>query len=541
MPAACLEHHMPSPLRMAVLRALLIATLVSNVGDWMEDVGEAWLMTSLRGTPLMVALVQSSASLPVFLFALPAGTLADIVDRRRLLMLTQTWLLFVALSLGVFTLTRHIGAWGLLGCTFAMGIGAAMAGPAWQSAIADVVPRKDLPRAMMLNEVAFNVGRVAGPAIGGTVVARAGPGATFLLNALSFVTVLVILARWTRPGYESLLPAERVWAGMRTGLRYVREAPSLLAVLVRSFSVLVFASALWATLPSFVSRCLGGSASGYGILLTSLGTGAVASAFLLSRVRDRFAADTVLIAMTLLLAAGIFGLALASTMARAALATFVCGAAWLSILSVYTAAAQKSAADWVRSRALAVFLLVTEGAMTFGSVGWGWLATRFSVRFALAVGAAGVVTSVPVALLFRLRDLEIDRAPTEIYPIPAAPSGIDLDHTPIIVEIEYRVAPANRDAFRRVLESVGRSRRRTGAAIWTLAEDSSDTSRFVELFLVDSWNEHHRQHGRWTKHDRNIWEHARSLVQPGTEPKVLHLVQASDRHALAASATTSAQ
>ncbi len=514
-----------SLLRLAVFRSLLVATFVSNVGSWMEDVGETWLMTSLHGTPLMVALVQSSASLPVFLFALPAGTLADIIDRRRMLLATHVWMLLVAALLGVLTLTQHIGALGLLACTFAMGIGSALVGPAWQAVIADVVPRRDLPRATMLNGVAFNVGRVAGPALGGLIVARAGPGPTFLLNALSFVSVLVALLRWKRRHHPSVLPAERVWTGMRTGLRYVRDAPTLRALLVRTFTTLFFASALWALLPSFVNRALGGTPSQYGILLAALGAGAVASAALVSRWRDRFGSDAVIMPAMLLLGAAIGGLALAPSLAWAALATFVAGSVWLTIVSTSTAAAQKSSAEWVRARALAVYILVSEGAMAGGSVLWGWLATRTSVRLALGAAGVGVAASVVVAFARRLHDLDrIDRSPTELYPIPEAPSGIDRERTPVVVEVEYRVAAENHAAFRKAMGALGRSRRRTGAAMWIMTEDSQDPSRFVELFFLESWNEHHRQHGRWTKHDEKVWHHVRSLVMPGTEPKVSHLL-----------------
>ena len=200
-----------------MFRALFIATLVSNVGGSMEDVGETWLMTSLGGTPLMVALVQSSASLPVLMLALPAGALADILDRRRLLIATQAWMTGVAALLGVLSLGKHVGPWGLLACTFAMGVGSAVDAPAWQAVIADVVPQSDVPRATVANEVGFNASRIAGPALGGLVVAWAGPGATFLINALTFVGVLVVLVRWQRRREPSTLPAERVWVGVRTG------------------------------------------------------------------------------------------------------------------------------------------------------------------------------------------------------------------------------------------------------------------------------------------------------------------------------------
>ena len=516
-----------SLLRLRVFRALLIATLISNIGEWMEDVGETWLMTSLHGTPLMVALVQSSASLPVFLFALPAGTLADIVDRRRLLLATQIWSMLVAALLGALTLTGHIRAWGLLGCTFAMGIGSALEGPAWEAVLADVVPRAELARATVWSGVAFNLGRVVGPAVGGLVVAWAGPGAVFLLNAVTFVLVIVEIARWKRTHHPSHLPAERRWTGSRTGFRYVREAVSLRTVLLRTFVVLLCASALWALLPSLVRRELHGAPSDYGLLLGTLGAGALAGAGLLSRLRAPVGVDAILIPATLVLAIGIAGLALAPTVIWAALATFVCGVAWLALSSTSMGAAQKSSADWVRARALAVFLLVTEGAMAFGSLAWGWLATRTSERFALGWAAVGVAASLGVAYSRRLRDLDtIDRTPASIYPIPEAPEGIDEEEAPVVVEIEYRVDAQHRHAFRQALEKLGRSRRRTGAALWLLTEDSHDPTRFVEIFFIESWNEHLRQHGRWTKSDEALWRHARTLVAAGTEPKVTHLVGA---------------
>jgi MFS family permease len=515
-----------SPLAREIFRALLLASLISNVGDWMEDVGETWLMTSLHGTPLMVALVQSSASLPVFLVALPAGALADIVDRRRLLLVTQCWTGMVAALLGGLTLTHHIGAWGLLACTSAMGIGSAVGSPAWQAVMSDVVPRRELPRAMMLNGVAFNIARIGGPALGGLVVARAGPGATFVLNALTFVVVAVALVRWKRAPRATLLPAERLWSGVRTGLRYVREAPTLQTILVRTFAVLVSASALWALLPSLVNRTLGGSPYDYGFLLTALGAGAVASSALVARVRERYGADAVLIPATLLLAAALGGLSVASSVPWAACATFVSGGAWLAVLSISSAAVQKSSAEWVRARALAVYLLATEGAMAIGSIAWGWLATRTSIRLSLGIAAGGIAASSIVAIVRRLHNLDvIDRSPGAKHPLADAPKGVDRESTPTVVEVEYRVAASQRGEFREALETLGRSRRRTGAALWMLTEDSEDASRFVELFVVESWNEHHRQHERWTKADEETWARVHSLLAPGTEPKISHLLE----------------
>jgi MFS family permease len=512
--------------RVALFRALFVATLVSNIGGWMEDVGETWLMISLGGTPLMVALVQSSASFPVILLGLPAGALADIVDRRKLLVATQTWMLAVATLLGVLTLTNHVRAWGLLAFTFAMGVGSAFDGPAWQAVIADVVPRHDVPQAAVANEVGFNASRMAGPALGGIVVAWAGPGATFLLNAVTFVGVLAVLLRWKLRRDPSPIPAERLWVGVRTGIRYAREAVTLRVLLVRTFATLLPASALWALLPSFVSRILVGSSADYGVLLAALGTGAVVGALPASRARERFGVDAVLVPATFLLAAGLGGVARAPSLAWAGLATFVAGAAWLAVLATSTAAVQKASAEWVRARALALYLLVSESAMLAGGIAWGWCATRTSIRLALAAAASGTVLSALVAATLRLRDVDrVDRTPTTFYPIPDPPPGVDAERTPILVQIEYRVDVAQRTAFRGALDAVGRSRRRTGAAAWMLTQDAENESRFVEWFFLESWNEHHRQHGRWTKRDEELWKRARALVAEGTQPRVSHLLQ----------------
>jgi MFS family permease len=496
----------------------------------MEDVGETWLMMSLGGTPFMVALVQASASLPAVIFALPAGALADIVDRRSLLVATQAWMAAVAALLGVLTLGKHVGPWGLLACTFAMGVGSALDAPAYQAVVGEVAPRQDVPRAVVINELGLNVARIAGPALGGVVVASVGAGATFLLNALTFLGVLGVLLRWRRHRTPSLLPTERLWAGVRAGLRYVRDASTLRQLLLRTFAVLLSGSALWALLPSFVSRELAGGPAEYGSLLAALGMGAVTAAVPVSRARERFGIDAVLIPATLMLAGGIGGLAASRSLATAALSTFVAGAAWLALLATSMAGVQQASAEWVRARALAAFLLISEGALLLGSIAWGWLATRTSIRLSLGAAAAGALVSTVVSIPGRLRDIDrLDRSPAEFYPIPSAPAGLDLDFTPIVVEIVYAVDAGRRAAFLAAMEAVGRSRRRTGAALWMLTEESEDPSKIVEWFVLESWNEHHRQHGRWTKNDEQMWKYARSLVAAGTEPRVSHLVQIAGR------------
>ena len=274
-----------SPLRRSVFRAIWLASVASNAGTWMQSVGAAWLMTSLTASPLLVALMQTATSLPILLVGLPAGTLADIVDRRKLLLATETWMLLAALTLGVLTLADLTSVWTLLLFTFLLGLGAALDAPAWQAVMPELVEREELPQAVALHATGFNVSRAIGPAIGGLVVAAAGPAAVFLLNAVSFLGVLVVLFRWRRPRVTSDAPPEDMLGATAAGLRYVRHAPALQAVLVRMAVFILGASALWALLPLVVRQELGLGASGYGIVLGSLGFGAVGCALLLPRLR----------------------------------------------------------------------------------------------------------------------------------------------------------------------------------------------------------------------------------------------------------------
>jgi len=283
-----------SPLHAAVFRSLWIAALVSNIGTWIQNVGAAWLMTSIAPSPVMVSLVQSAMGLPVFLLALPAGALADVLDRRRLLLFTQGWMLVAAAGVGVLTLMGATTLWLLLTFTFLMGVGSVLNMPAWQAIVPELVPRPELPAAVSLNSVGFNVARVVGPTLGGVIVAAAGAGAAFLMNAVTFLSVLVLLYRWRRPCRESVLPRERVVGAMQAGIRYVRHAPAVHGVLVRIGVFIIPSSALWALLPLVARFELGHGSTGYGLLVGCLGAGAVLGAAVLPGLRLRVSTDALI-------------------------------------------------------------------------------------------------------------------------------------------------------------------------------------------------------------------------------------------------------
>src|SRR6266511_2595712 len=433
-----------SPLRQAVFRALWIAAVASNIGTWMQSVGAAWLMTSLTPSPLLVALMQTATSLPVFLVGLPAGALADVVDRRKLLLVTEAWMLVVALALGVLTLVGLMSAWTLLALTFLLGLGAALDAPAWQAIIPELVERQELPSAVALNATGFNVARALGPALGGLVVAAAGPAAVFLLNAASFLAVLVAIYRWRRARVPSDAPPEDMLGATAAGMRYVRHAPALQAVLVRIGVFILGASALWALLPVMARRELGLDATGYGIVLGSLGFGAVGAALLLPRLRRSLPVDRLTAAATLVFAGATLALAYVRFVPLVLVSTMAGGLAWLVMLSTLTFSAQTASPAWVRARALAIYLLVFQGTLAVGSLAWGAVAERFGSSTALAFAALALVCGLAAIIRWPLHVVQgRDLSPSGHWPDPKMAMTPDAADGPVLITIEYRV-PAER-------------------------------------------------------------------------------------------------
>lgn len=514
-----------APFRRPVFRALWLASLASNLGTWLQNVGAGWLMTGLTPSPLMVALVQVATTLPVFLLALPGGALADVVDRRRLLLLAQAWMLVAAAALAGVTALGLATPWLLLALTFALGAGFALNAPAWQAVVAELVPRAEVPAAVALNGVSMNASRAVGPAIGGAVVAAAGPAAAFLLNALSFVGVMWVLYRWDRPSRGSAFPAERLWGAMRAGVRYVRHTPPFRAVLVRAAAFVTGAGGLWALLPALARDHESWGPSAYGFLLGSLGVGAVVGTLALPRVSRAASPDRLVSAGTVVFAAAVLAVAYTPSLwVRCALLLPV-GAAWLAVLTALNSSAQALLPAWVRARALSVYLLVFFGGMAVGSAAWGAVAAPLGVPLALALSAGWMAVGVLTSVRYRLPagpPPEVD--PSRHWPeAPVVPTE-DHERGPVLVTVEYRI-PAERVAdFQRAVECLRPARLRSGAIRWDLFHDAEDRERFVEAFLVESWAEHLRQHERVTEADRVLEAAARSFHAGGVPPRVSHLV-----------------
>ena len=511
------------PLANPVFRALWIATVVSNIGTWMHDVGAGWLMTSLSPDPLMVALVQAATTFPMFVLALPAGALADIVDRRRLLLGAQLFGLVAAMTLAAITLAGFTTAWILLVFTAAIAMGAAFSAPAFQAIVPELVPRPALQQAVALNSLGVNIARAIGPALGGLIIAASGPAAVFAANALSILGILAVLARWRRVAPDRHLPAEHMVGAMRAGLRYALRAPELQVVLIRSVGFFLFASGLWALLPIIARRDLELGPLGYGGLLTFMGLGAITGAVLMPKLRGRMGANAITLAASILLAAAMAGLSQASVFATAAAALFVAGLAWIAMMASLNGGAQATSPGWVKARALAIYLLVFQGSMAAGSTLWGSVASAIGVPSTLLV-AAGLLTAASLILAWRFpldRASTLDLAPSAHWPAPLVDGTVEHDSGPVLVTIEYRVDPAKVSDFFVAMQEMRRIRRRDGAIHWGVYEDTSQPGTVVETFTVESWLEHLRQHERVTNADR-IQQEALAAFRSGDALPVVH-------------------
>jgi predicted MFS family arabinose efflux permease len=508
------------PLRSSTFRNLLLANVVSDVGTFMQSVGAAWLMVSLNAGPMYVALTQTASALPYFVLALPAGAIGDIVDRRKIILFTETWMVAVACLLTGMTFGKILSPVLLLILTFALSSGDAFESPTWRAILPELVEKEDLAAASALNGIEFNFARAVGPAMAGAVVAFAGVGTAFLINTLSFAGVIVVILRWRRPAVKRATPPETVAGATLAAIRYVRYSPEVRRVLVRAGAAMFFASGLLALLPSLAHR-VDGSPIGYGVLLGSFGCGAVLGALVLQRVRARWPGDAVVS-----VGIAVFGMvAIAAGQLRVVWALGVVmligGAAWVSFISLFNVQVLNRAPDWVRARVLAIFMLVFQGAVAAGSATWGAVAARAGVSRALLWAGVGTILTTGLALFLRLSDGDVDLTPWNHWRTPVIAADVDLEG-PILVAIEYDVAPDQVAEFLRTMHEYGRVRRRDGASRWGVCRDLEIPNRYLETFVVSSWEEHLRQHDRITRADSEMEARLRSCTR--SRPVVRHLL-----------------
>lgn len=514
-----------APLRHPVYRMLWCAWLTANLCMWMNDVAAAWLMLSLSDKPVMVALVQAAATLPVFLLGAPSGALADILDRRRYFIATQLWVAGVAAVLCIVALLGMLTPTLLLLLTFANGIGLAMRWPVFSALLPELVPREELGRAMALNGVSMNGARVIGPMIAGAVIAWGGTAWVFLINAVLSVLVALALLRWHRERKVSALPAERFFGAMRVGFQYVRQSPEMHAVLLRASTFFMFSIASIALLPIVAKQLPGGDASTYTLLLATIGVGAILAAFLLPRLRQRIGRSDMVNYGTLANALATLLLAYAPTIWVAMAALLLAGASWLATANSLSVSVQLVLPDWVRARGMSVYQMAMMGGTALGAALWGQVATLADIRVSLV--AAALCAMLALVVLARVRietEGAQDLTPLPFWSEPELAVPLLPRQGPIMTQLEYQIDVARVDEFMQLMQESRRMRLRNGALSWELFQDAADLGHFIEYFVDGSWVEHLRQHERVTAHDQALWEQKLSFHLGDQAPKVSHYV-----------------
>jgi len=517
-------------LRYPVFRSLWIATVVSNIGAWMYNAASGWLMTSLSPSPLIVSLVQVANSLPLFLFALPAGALADMLDKRRLILALE---IFTTAFSAVFALlvTLHaVGPTLLLLFIFLLGILAALETPAWQAIVPLLVPASALSSAVAVNSVGVNISRVIGPAITGGIIVGLGIAAPFWLDAFSNAGVIGVIYRWRRPARATVhsLPAESLTGAIRAGMRYARYHRALRATLVRAVGFFLFASAYWALLPLVARSQLQGGPALYGTLLAAIGAGAVGGALFLPRINARLGADGIVVLGEAGTAAALVLFGLARQPWVAVLACLLAGLSWIGVLAILNVSAQTVLPDWVRGRGLAVYVTVFFGTLTIGSALWGLVAEHLGLPAAHYLAGGGALVALWATRRWKLQSgPAADLTPSMHWPEPVLPAGADQNAGPVLVTVEYHVAAENREAFLAALVPLARERRRDGGYDWNVFEDTAHPERIIETWLSDTWLDHLRQHQRFTRADRTVQERVQRLARE--PPRIAHYIAARPR------------
>jgi MFS family permease len=513
-----------APLRHPTFRLLWLANLVANTGMWMQNTAAGWLMTSLAPSPMMVSLVQVASLLPVFLLALPAGALADILDRRLYLIGTQAWVAASALLLALLTFAGLLGPWGLLALTFAIGAGTAMNSPAWAATTPETVPRADLTQAIVLNGIGFNLTRAVGPALGGFLVAAFGPAVNFALNAIAFCVVIVALVAWKREQPRQALPQEHFLSAIRSGLGFVRASPVLRATMLRGIVFFTFAAVVWSVLPLLVRQQLGLGPEWFGILLGAMGVGAVGAGFLQPSFRTWLDRQDILLGASLLAGFSLAMLGQAGHWAVALVAMLGFGVAWLTGASMLQAAAQLACPPWVRARAIGIYQLGTFGALALGALLGGWGGEALGLPWVLGLAGLGCAGG---GIAVRKLRLDAPAAAPAPATAPPAPEPADPALAPLLARernqvmelVLYTVPPDRRAGFLAAMREVRYVRLRAGARDWRLFEDIAHPDRWVEAWVVENWTEHLREAGRLTEADRSILARASSFHAGETPPE----------------------
>lgn len=510
-----------APLQGPVFRGLWLAWLAANLTMWMNDVAAAWLMTTLTSSPVMVALVSTASTLPVFVLGLPSGALADILDRRRYFAATQLWVSCIALILAGLALAQALTAEALLLLTFLNGVGLAMRWPVFAAIVPQIVGQQQMPQALALNGIAMNLSRVVGPALAGALLSAYSPAAVFVLNALLAGAAFVLILRWKSEPRTSTLPGERFWGAMRTGVVHAAQSNRLRVVMLRIFLFFVQVTGLSALLPLLARELHGGGPGTFTLMLSCVGVGAITAALRFPHWRQRFTRNQFVTIGVLVHAALSVLIVVVPEVWVAVPAMVVVGMAWISVANSLTVAAQQAMPDWVRARGMSIYQMALMGGSAAGSVLWGQVATWTSVPTAvLAAAGFGLLSWLLTQRLSIDWAADIDFSPVKSGAVPEPAFDIGPDEGPVMVTLEYQIDPARAAEFAQVMERTRRARLRQGALSWGLFRDTAVQGRYVEYFVDENWVEHQRRLERFTAFDADL-RAQRLAFHVGEGPPVL--------------------
>ena len=514
-----------APFSHPTFRAIWIASLFSNFGGLIQSVGAAWLMTTLTASADVVALVQASTSLPVMIFSLASGAIADNFDRRRVMLIAQTFMLTVSIALAVCTWLGLITPWLLLAFTFLIGCGTALNNPSWQASVGDIVSREHLHSAVSLNSVNFNLTRSVGPAIGGIIVAAAGASGALAVNAGSYFGLLFVIFRWKPDIQPNTLPRETLGRAMTAGLRYVAMSPHIEKVMLRGFVFGFSAISILALLPIVARDVLVGGPLLYGLLLGCFGVGAVGGAFLGGRIRETQSNEAIARIAFLGFAACVWTVALSPWPLLAGLALLIGGASWVLALSMFNVTVQLATPRWVVGRALALYQTATFGGMTLGSWAWGVATDHFGAPVALALAGMVLIGGAAVGLWLALPDRSnADLDPANHWKAPSLALDLRPRSGPLVIMVEYVIAEEDLPAFLSAMDERRRIRRRNGARQWELMRDMQNPQEWIESFHLPTWIDYVRHNQRMTKADILITDALRALHKGNGPPRVHRMI-----------------
>ena len=521
-----------SPFRYSLYRTLWIAVLFSYIGAAMYDVGASWLMTSLAPNPLLVSLITTSTTLPIFLFALPSGAISDIFDRRNILLIACAYMFTISTILGILTFVGMSTPEILLILTFALGAGTTMIRTPIIPIMSGLVSGSELPAALTLSAIASSIGRIIGPTVGGFIVAAVAPWAVFFLNSASFIGMIIVLNKLPKKSNvneQSALPPENIVGAIRAQIRYVRYSQAAHVVIVRSGLFAICGSSLLSLLPLLAKQELGLDSIGFGLLLGSFGFGAIISGIaILPKLRPRASVEFLITGSIGLLALVIFTMGYVKDFGILCVVMGTGGVAYTTILSTLYTAGMKSAPKWIGARVLAVYLLILNGGLAVGSVIWGTIAFVVGIPIALSISSVALAATIIVRKRYRatfVNDLNFTPAGVDYWSLPPQLSTSPLKSDgQALITVEYRIDPKSTDEFERTMRQLGVILKSEGFAYWELFQDPADNSRYIEIRIAETWTEHMRQHERVTKNVQIMEDKVRALVKDGTRPIVSHYI-----------------